>query len=50
MTLFVNTFYLGKCTRISYIDSTILPVCKNKRIKRYKFFKDLAQVGKSTMG
>lgn len=50
MTLFVNTCCLGKCTGISYVDSTILPVCKNKRIKRHKVFKDLAQVGKSTMG
>lgn len=41
---------MGECTGISFIDSTILRVCHNKRIKRNKVFKDLAKVGKSTMG
>ena len=41
---------VGRCTGISFVDSTPIRVCHNKRIKRNKVFKDLAQVGKSTMG
>ena len=40
----------GECTGISFIDSTVLRVCHNKRIKRNKVFKGIAEVGKSTMG
>ena len=40
----------GECTGISFIDSTVLRVCHKKRIKRNKVFKDVAKVGKSTMG
>jgi hypothetical protein len=40
----------GECTGISFIDSTVLRVCHNKRIKRNKTFKGIAEVGKSTMG
>jgi len=50
MAVYANTCCLGKCTGISFIDSTAVRVCKNKRIKRNKVFKDIAQVGKSTMG
>ncbi len=50
MTLFMKTCCLGKGTGISFIDSTPIRVCNNKRIKRNKVFKDIAQVGKSTMG
>ena len=50
MTVFAKTCCLGKCTGISFIDSTSVRVCKNKRIKRNKVFKDIAQVGKTTMG
>lgn len=50
MTLFLKMQCLGDCTGISYIDSTPVRVCKNKRIKRNKVFKDLAKIGKSTMG
>lgn len=40
----------GQSRGIAYIDSTKLPVCHNKRIHRNRVFKDLATVGKSTMG
>lgn len=50
MTIFAKTCCLGSCTGISFVDSTPIRVCKNKRIKRNKVFKDIAQVGKSTMG
>ena len=41
---------MGECTGISFIDSTVLRVCHNKRIKRNKVFKGMAKVGKSTVG
>ncbi|MGZ3767978.1 MAG: IS982 family transposase [Mucilaginibacter sp.] len=50
MTIFLKTCCLGRCTGISFVDSTPIRVCHNKRIKRNKVFKDIAQVGKSTMG
>ena len=50
MTLFLKTCCLGSCTGISYIDSTPLRVCKNKRIPRHKVFDGIAEVGKSSMG
>lgn len=50
MAIFLKTCCLGKCTGISFVDSTPIRVCNNKRIKRNKVFKDIAQVGKSTMG
>ena len=48
--LFLHYCCRGECTGISFIDSTILRVCHNKRIKRNKVFKGLAKVGKSTVG
>lgn len=50
MSIFMKTCCLGEGTGISFIDSTPIRVCKNKRIKRNKVFEGLAQVGKSTMG
>jgi hypothetical protein len=41
---------MGSCTGISFIDSTRLPVCHNKRIQRHKVFEVLAARGKSSMG
>jgi hypothetical protein len=46
---FMN-FQFVPCTDISYIDSTPLKICHNKRIYSNKVFKDLAKRGKSTMG
>ena len=50
MTMFAKTCCLGNCTGISFVDSTPIRVCKNKRISRNKVFKDMATTGKSTMG
>lgn len=50
MSIFLKTCCMGQGTGISFIDSTPIRVCKNKRIKRNKVFEGLAQVGKSTMG
>jgi hypothetical protein len=50
LTMFLKTCCMGNCTGISFVDSTPVRVCKNKRIKNNKVFKDIANVGKSTMG
>lgn len=47
-------FYLhsckGKCTGVSFVDSTPLVVCHNRRIQRHKVFGGLAECGKTSMG
>jgi hypothetical protein len=50
MLFFLNTVCFGKCTGITFVDSTKIAVCNNKRIKRNKVFKGIAHVGKSSMG
>ncbi|MDT0648485.1 IS982 family transposase, partial [Zunongwangia sp. F260] len=50
MALFLKTCCPGQCTGISFVDSTPIRVCKNKRIKRNKGFDGIATTGKSTMG
>lgn len=50
MMLFLQLICFGECTGISFIDSTCIPVCHNKRILTNKVFKGYAERGKSTMG
>jgi len=50
MVVFLKTIRLGDCTGISFVDSTPIRVCKNKRIFNHKVFDGIAQRGKSTMG
>ena len=40
----------GHCTGISFIDSTALAVCHNRRIHNHQVFKDEAARGKSSVG
>ena len=40
----------GQCTGISFVDSTPIKVCHNRRIQRHKVFAGIAARGKSTMG
>lgn len=40
----------GRCTGISFIDSTALRVCHNRRIPRHKVFAGIATRGQSSMG
>ena len=40
----------GNVTGISFVDSTAIPVCHPKRIKRNKVFKETAKLSKSSMG
>lgn len=48
--LFMKTCCLGECSGITYVDSTPIRVCKNKRIKRNRVFRGIAALGKSSMG
>ncbi|MBC7806169.1 MAG: IS982 family transposase [Akkermansiaceae bacterium] len=41
---------LGNCHGISFIDSTCLAVCHNKRINRHKVFAKTAKRGKTSVG
>lgn len=50
MAVFAKTCTLGKCTGISFVDSTPIRVCRNKRIFNNKVFNGIATRGKSTMG
>ena len=50
LALFIKKVLLGKCTGISFVDSTPLRGCKNQRIHIHKVFKGIAQRGKCSMG
>src|SRR5262249_11884614 len=46
----LRTNCFGSCTGFSFIDSTSLDVCENRRIPQHRVFKDLAGRGKNSMG
>lgn len=50
LVLFLKLLCFGECTGITYVDSTKISVCHNKRISTHKVFKGLAERGKSSMG
>lgn len=50
MVIFLKMMRLGSCSGISFVDSTSIRVCKNKRIFNHKVFQGIATRGKSTMG
>ncbi|MDR0541490.1 MAG: hypothetical protein LBH19_04680 [Dysgonamonadaceae bacterium] len=43
--LFLNLVCFGKCTGITFVDSTKITVCHNKRIFNHKIFNDLEKYG-----
>jgi len=45
---YLQTCY-GTCTGLSFVDSTSLHVCHNRRIKQHRVFKDVAQRGKTSV-
>lgn len=47
---YLKNFRKGKCSGISFIDSTKLVVCHNRRINQHKMFKELADRGKDSVG
>ena len=50
LALFIKKVLLGRCTGISFVDSTPLRVCRNQRIHIHKTFKGIARRGKCSMG
>ena len=50
MMFFLNLSAFGHCSGISFVDSTMIPVCHNLRRYTNKVFKGLATDGKGTMG
>lgn len=50
LMMFLTQCCMGKCTGISFIDSTKLAVCMNQRIHQHKVFLQIAQRGKTTTG
>lgn len=50
LVLFLKTCRMGKCTGISFIDSTALKVCHIKREHQNRVFEGTATKGKSTLG
>jgi len=50
LCVYLRTACLGRCTGISFIDSTALAVCKNPSIHSHKVFAGLAGRGKTSTG
>jgi hypothetical protein len=50
LLVYLYTDGMDQPTGISFIDSTSLKVCHNKRINRHRVFDGIAQIGKTTMG
>jgi len=50
LVAFLKLKRLVKSDSITFIDSTKIRVCHNKRIKRNRTFEGIAEIGKSTMG
>ena len=50
MIAYLNTTRCGSPTGISFIDSTPIRVCHNRRIHSHKVFSQIAQRGKCSMG
>lgn len=46
MTIVLKTFCTGECPGIFFIDSTLIRVCKSKKISRNKVFSGIATKGK----
>jgi hypothetical protein len=50
MMFFLRMSAFGRCKGVSYVDSTMIPVCHNVRRYMNKVFKGFAGDGKGTMG
>ena len=50
LMFFLNLQAFGRCTGITFVDSTMIPVCHNLRRYSNRVFKDIAKDGKGTMG
>ncbi len=50
LMFFLNLKAFGTCTGITFVDSTMIPVCHNLRRYANKVFRGMATDGKGTMG
>lgn len=50
LMFFLNLKAFGRCTGITFVDSTMIPVCHNLRRYANKVFAGIATDGKGTMG
>ena len=50
LAIFIKKMLLGKCTGISFVESTPLRVCRNQKTLIHKTFKGIVQRGKCSMG
>ena len=50
LLLFLKLALMGECTGITFIDSTRIPVCENKREYSNRVFKGYAHKGKKYDG
>jgi len=50
LSIYLRTTCLGTCSGISFIDSTSLDVCDNRRIAQHRVFEGWAERGKTSMG
>jgi hypothetical protein len=50
MAFYLKSFRMGQCSGISFIDSTPIRVCHNRRIHSNKVFRQYAQRGKCSIG
>ena len=50
LMFFLNLHVFGRCTGITFVDSTMIPICHNLRRYANKVFKGIATDGKGTMG
>jgi hypothetical protein len=50
LAIYLKSQSLGRCTGISFIDSTPLRVCHNRRIHSHKVFDGLAKRGQCSIG
>lgn len=50
LMFFLNLRAFGRCTGISFVDSTMIPICHNLRRYANKVFEGIATDGKGTMG
>jgi len=50
LSVYLRTACFGSCSGISFIDSTSLDVCDNRRIAQHRVFEGWAERGKTSMG
>lgn len=50
LAMFLKVMCKGYCTGVTFVDSTPVKVCHNKRIRQHKVFRGIAERGRSSTG